>query len=109
MSGSSLVDISDATKRFAAPEGGHITALDTVTLHVMDKEFITLLGPSGCGKTTLLRTLSGFEDLDSGSISIDGQPMAHVPAHRRPRGCSGRYLLGRGRSCRPIRSPTTRL
>jgi spermidine/putrescine transport system ATP-binding protein len=61
-----------------------ITALDAVTLAVADKEFVTLLGPSGCGKTTLLRTVSGFEDLDSGTITLDGQPMAHVPPHRRP-------------------------
>ncbi len=82
--GSSIVVVSEATKRFAAPEGGHVTALDSVSLEVGGREFITLLGPSGCGKTTLLRTLSGFEDLDSGSISIDGQPMSQVPPHRRP-------------------------
>ena len=84
MSGSSLVVIAEAMKRFAAPEGGYVTALDAVSLEVMDKEFVTLLGPSGCGKTTLLRALSGFEALDSGSIAIDGQAMAEVPPHRRP-------------------------
>lgn len=84
MSKGSLVVISEAVKRFATPEGGAVTALDAVSLEVQDNEFVTLLGPSGCGKTTLLRTLSGFEDLDSGTISLDGQPMSGVPAHRRP-------------------------
>jgi iron(III) transport system ATP-binding protein len=32
-----------------------------------------LLGPSGCGKTTLLRTIAGFEPLDSGEIHLHGQ------------------------------------
>lgn len=84
MNESSLVVIADATKRFAAPEGGVITALDAISFNVNDKEFVTLLGPSGCGKTTLLRAISGFEDLDSGTIVIDNQLMTHVPPHRRP-------------------------
>jgi spermidine/putrescine transport system ATP-binding protein len=79
-----LVELRGAVKRFAAPEGGTVTALDEVTLNVGANEFVTLLGPSGCGKTTLLRCLSGFEDLDEGMLSIDGRPMAGVPAHRRP-------------------------
>jgi spermidine/putrescine transport system ATP-binding protein len=79
-----LVELRGAVKRFQAPEGGAVTALDEVTLNVGANEFVTLLGPSGCGKTTLLRCLSGFEDLDEGTLAIDGRPMAGVPAHRRP-------------------------
>ena len=81
---SHFVEIRQATKRFTAPEGGMITALDGVSLNVGANEFVTLLGPSGCGKTTLLRTISGFEELDTGEIFIDGQPMADNPPHRRP-------------------------
>ena len=84
MSDSSLLVISEASKRFATPEGGSVTALDAVSLEVQGNEFITLLGPSGCGKTTLLRAISGFEELDSGAIAIDGQPMTGVPPYRRP-------------------------
>jgi len=80
----SFVEIRQAFKKFDAPEGGKITALSGVSLEVDANEFITLLGPSGCGKTTLLRTISGFEALDSGEIFIDGQPMADSPPHRRP-------------------------
>jgi spermidine/putrescine transport system ATP-binding protein len=79
-----LVELRAVVKRFPAPEGGVVTALDKVTLNVGANEFVTLLGPSGCGKTTLLRCLSGFEDLDEGTLAIDGRPMAGVPAHRRP-------------------------
>ncbi len=79
-----MISIRDASKRFAAPEGGVVHALRGVSLDVGDKEFITLLGPSGCGKTTLLRSISGFEDLDEGSIAIDGREMAHIPPYRRP-------------------------
>ena len=79
-----LVQIISANKRFKTPEGDSVTALDDVSLEVNTKEFITLLGPSGCGKTTLLRSISGFEELDSGEIIIDSQEMKNVPSYKRP-------------------------
>jgi spermidine/putrescine transport system ATP-binding protein len=79
-----FLDIRNAAKRFRTPEGGTVTALDNLSLGVRSNEFITLLGPSGCGKTTLLRAVSGFEDLDSGLIAIDGHNVERMPAHRRP-------------------------
>jgi len=82
--GSRIVEIHSATKRFPTPEGGTVVALDRVSLDVLSNEFITLLGPSGCGKTTLLRTVSGFEELDEGEIIVDGVPMGGIPPHRRP-------------------------
>ena len=35
-----------------------------------------MIGPSGCGKSTLIRLLAGFETPDSGSITINGQPVS---------------------------------
>jgi spermidine/putrescine transport system ATP-binding protein len=79
-----IAAVRDAVKHFAAPEGGAITALDGISLKVQLRQFVTLLGPSGCGKTTLLRVISGFEELDSGEVRIAGKPMNRVPPHRRP-------------------------
>jgi spermidine/putrescine transport system ATP-binding protein len=79
-----FVEIRNAVKYFPTPEGDVVKALDNVSLSVGSNEFVTLLGPSGCGKTTLLRTISGFEDLDEGEIYLDGQPIAGIPPHRRP-------------------------
>ena len=81
---SKLVEIISAYKKFKTPEGDIINALDNVSIQVDKKEFITLLGPSGCGKTTLLRSISGFEELDSGNIKIDGQEMTNVQPYKRP-------------------------
>jgi spermidine/putrescine transport system ATP-binding protein len=81
---SAVVELRGAVKRFHTPEGTDVTALDYVNLSVGENEFVTLLGPSGCGKTTLLRCISGFEDLDEGSLAIGAVSMAGVPAHRRP-------------------------
>jgi ABC-type Fe3+/spermidine/putrescine transport system ATPase subunit len=62
---------------------GRAVAVDRVTLEVRDGEFLTLLGPSGCGKTTTLRIVAGLVDPDEGEVLLDGQPMQHLPAHRR--------------------------
>ncbi len=79
-----IAEVREAVKRFSATEGGVITALDSVSLKVRPREFVTLLGPSGCGKTTLLRVISGLEELDAGEVLIAGEPMTDVPPHRRP-------------------------
>ncbi|MEL7207101.1 MAG: ABC transporter ATP-binding protein [Actinomycetota bacterium] len=51
---------------------GDMRAVDDVSLHVDDGEFLVLLGPSGCGKSTLLRSIAGLEEIDEGTISIGG-------------------------------------
>jgi putative ABC transport system ATP-binding protein len=50
-----------------------IKALDHLTLDIEPGSFICLSGPSGSGKTTLLNMIGGLDELDSGTISIDGQ------------------------------------
>src|SRR5439155_625331 len=46
------------------------TAVDDLTIEVMDGEFLVLVGPSGCGKTTALRMLAGLEEITAGRIKI---------------------------------------
>jgi ABC-type nitrate/sulfonate/bicarbonate transport system ATPase subunit len=49
--------------------------LDIPQLEFQEGEMVCLLGPSGCGKSTLLRIIAGFDQLMSGEIIIDGQPV----------------------------------
>lgn len=79
-----FLEIRNASKTFVTPEGEPFRALEEISLPVRNNEFVTLLGPSGCGKTTLLRTISGLEELDQGEILIDGRSMVGIPPHRRP-------------------------
>lgn len=58
--------------------------LNGIDLVIEAGEFFSLLGPSGCGKTTTLRLIGGFEDIEHGSVTIDGVDMREVPAERRP-------------------------
>ena len=60
-----------------------VLAVRDLSLEIADGEFIALLGPSGCGKTTTLRMLSGLENPDSGTISIDGKDVTHLPPRSR--------------------------
>lgn len=58
-------------------------AVHPAQLEIRDGEFLVLVGPSGCGKTTLLRLIAGLEDVDSGSIRIDGREVSGVAPHER--------------------------
>ena len=74
----SVVEIQGVTRRF-----GETLALDGVDLRIEEGELFALLGPSGSGKTTLLRAIAGFVEPIAGTIRIDGDPMRHLPVHRR--------------------------
>ena len=43
-----------------------------VSLNIESQSFTVLVGPSGCGKSTILRMIAGLENINSGTISIDG-------------------------------------
>jgi ABC-type nitrate/sulfonate/bicarbonate transport system ATPase subunit len=57
-------------------KGDHLLVLDEVNLEFQDGELVCILGPSGCGKTTLVRIIAGFETLSTGTLLIDGNPVA---------------------------------
>src|SRR6478736_9773258 len=69
------VTFKDVVKKF-----GRFTAVMNLNLKIRDREFLVLLGPSGCGKTTTLRAIAGLEEIDSGEILIDGQPIQNRQA-----------------------------
>ena len=62
---------------------GEHTILHGIDLDIRDGEFIVFVGPSGCGKSTLLRAICGLEEINSGSISIGGVDVTHVPPAQR--------------------------
>lgn len=74
-----LIRIDSVSRAF-----GDVVALDDVCIDIRENEFFALLGPSGCGKTTLLRVLAGFEEPDSGTVSLEGRDLLALPPHRRP-------------------------
>src|SRR6201991_4740866 len=65
-----LVVLSHVDKHF-----GPLHVLQDVDLAVARGEVVVVIGPSGSGKSTLCRTINRLETIDSGSITIDGQPL----------------------------------
>jgi multiple sugar transport system ATP-binding protein len=74
----SEVVFDGVTKRF-----GDVTAVDRLTLEVVDDEFMVLLGPSGCGKTTALRMIAGLETATEGTLRIGDRIVNDVEAKDR--------------------------
>jgi ABC-type Fe3+/spermidine/putrescine transport system ATPase subunit len=75
---STALALENVTKRY-----GQVKAVDGITLRVQRGEFLSVLGPSGSGKTTVQRLIGGFEQPDSGSISILDQGVETLPPYRR--------------------------
>jgi multiple sugar transport system ATP-binding protein len=72
------VQLHNITKRFDS-----LTAINSLSLEVKDREFVVFLGPSGCGKTTTLRSIAGLEHPEEGDILIDGKRVNNLsPADR---------------------------
>jgi ABC-type polar amino acid transport system ATPase subunit len=59
--------IKNVEKRY-----GLLEVLRGVSFDVEPGEVMVLVGPSGCGKSTLLRCINGLEQIDAGSIVVDG-------------------------------------
>lgn len=57
--------------KFYGSETSGVHAVKQLDLEVQEGEIVALLGSSGCGKTTTLRMIAGFEEVSSGTISID--------------------------------------
>ena len=64
--------IEGVSKTFRT-ERANTHALDNVTLHVREGEFVCLVGPSGCGKSTLLNIIAGLDAPDQGQVLADGK------------------------------------
>jgi len=84
-----MLDITDVTKTFNAKTVNERIALNNVSLHLNDRDFVTVIGGNGAGKSTLLNAIAGVWPVESGSIVIDGTDITGMPEHRRA------SLLGR--------------
>jgi iron(III) transport system ATP-binding protein len=79
-----ILNINNVRKTFSKNTS---PAVNNVSLTLRKGDILALLGPSGCGKTTLLRMIAGFENLQTGTVEIDGQIVCNsetlVPPEKR--------------------------
>ena len=59
--------------------------LRDVSLDVQRGQVVALLGPNGAGKTSSFQAVIGLTHVDSGSITLDGNDITHLPMYRRAR------------------------
>ncbi len=76
MNGTSQIVVENVGHVYRPPRGREVLALQDVSLEVRAREFIAVLGPSGCGKSTLLYLIGGFLPTESGTIRVEGKPIA---------------------------------
>ena len=62
---------------------GKVEALKGASLEFKSGAMTAILGPSGCGKTTLLRSIAGFIQVDSGRVLFDNDEVTQLPPQRR--------------------------
>lgn len=62
---------------------GRVPVLREVSLSVGEGEIVTLLGTNGAGKSTLMRCIAGLVPAWSGRITLAGQDVTDLAAHRR--------------------------
>ncbi|WP_343079124.1 amino acid ABC transporter ATP-binding protein [Ostreiculturibacter nitratireducens] len=68
-----IVSIKNVHKSF-----GHVEVLKGVSMDVMKGEVVCIIGPSGSGKSTLIRCINALNDIQQGSITVEGQEV-HDP------------------------------
>ena len=73
-----MIEVKNLVKTFDG-----FRALDDLTMTVPRGAVYGLVGPNGAGKSTLLRHLTGIYRPDSGTVTIDGEPVFENPAVKR--------------------------
>ncbi len=75
-----MIDFQNVTKVY---EAGN-RALEGVTLHIDDGEFVFLVGPSGSGKSTIIKLITAELEPTSGSVTINGYQLDKIKRRNIP-------------------------
>ena len=72
-----MLDIKDLKVSY-----GMIQAIKGISFEVNKGEVIALIGANGAGKTTILHTITGLLNADSGSVTYEGKDITRMPGHK---------------------------
>ncbi|WP_107924305.1 amino acid ABC transporter ATP-binding protein [Lysinibacillus parviboronicapiens] len=74
-----LIEISSLKKSF-----GELQVLKQITFDIEKKDVVAVIGPSGSGKSTMLRSLVHLEEINGGSIRVDGDYLVQEGNYAKP-------------------------
>ena len=80
-----LILVATGVRKLYRTGAETVEALRGLDLSIRRGEFLAVMGPSGSGKTTLLNCLSGLDDIDAGSVMVEGQDIHKLSDARRTR------------------------
>ena len=78
-----MLDIQNISKTFNAGTVNEKTALNHLSLHLNEGDFVTVIGGNGAGKSTMLNAVAGVWPVDTGKIMIDGTDVTRLGEHQR--------------------------
>lgn len=77
-----LIRLADVSKVYHL-ESGDFTALNHVSLDIMENDFVAIMGPSGSGKSTMMNQLGILDVPSSGDLLIEGKNVKNMSALER--------------------------
>jgi len=75
-SGSAKLELRAVSHAFPGAERERIAALDTVSIAIPERRFVSILGPSGCGKSTIFNIIAGLLVPSTGDVYLDGEKIS---------------------------------
>lgn len=78
-----MIKLAEIKKTFSKGTVDEKVAINGITVHIREGDFVTIIGSNGAGKTTALNLISGTYIPDDGNIVIDGVDVTNIPEHRR--------------------------
>ena len=80
-----MLKLENIWKTFNAGTVNEKVALENLSLHMKEGDFVTVIGGNGAGKSTMLNAIAGVFGVDSGKITIDGVDVTGLPEYKRAR------------------------
>lgn len=78
-----LVELRHVYKRYTNENQIGNTVLNDINITMKEGEFIAIMGASGSGKSTLLYAMSGLDQVDEGSVLIEGEALETMNEKKR--------------------------
>ena len=78
-----MLEVKNVSKTFNPGTVNEKTALNGVSLHLNEGDFVTVIGGNGAGKSTLLNAVAGLWPVDRGTISVGGLDVTRLPEYKR--------------------------